>query len=197
MPIKTSEITYKNELSDFIDYNTIKSEVDNVKENIKKIESEDIEVLRKEITSGGLDLYAVNINGVPIFHNEGIDIYTKISTVVSECSSTLDTIVKNAKAHRTDELNCFVTAIENRINKLETQIADYRELADENYTKWKNTPGRGRTTEGSDAYDAYVMYKSKADEKQKELDGGWLSAYNGGLYSKLKDATRAQKEMES
>ena len=32
---------------------------------------------------------------------------------------------------------------------------------------------------------------------QKELDGGWLSAYNGGLYSKLKDATRAQKEMES
>ena len=82
MPIKTSEITYKNELSDFIDYNTIKSEVDNVKENIKKIESGDIEVLRKEITSGGLDLYAVNINGVPIFHNEGIDIYTKISTVV-------------------------------------------------------------------------------------------------------------------
>ena len=42
MPIKTSEITYKNELSDFIDYNTIKSEVDNVKENIKKIESGDI-----------------------------------------------------------------------------------------------------------------------------------------------------------
>lgn len=197
MPIKTSEITYKNELSDFIDYNTIKSEVDNVKENIKEIENEDIEILRKEITSGGLDLYGVNINGVPIFHNEAIDIYTKISTIVSECSSTLDTIVKNAKSHRTDELDCFVTAIENRIKKLETQIADYRELADENYTKWKNTPGRGRTKEGSDAYDAYVMYKEKADKKEEELDGGWLSAHNGGLYSKLKDATRAQKEMES
>lgn len=196
MPI-ISEITYKNNLSDFIDYETIKSEVDYVRDIIKQAEDNSLEVLKKELTNGGLDLYAININGAPIFHMKASDIYNEISVVLAECKTAIDNIDSKAKQHRTDELNRYVEALEARIEELENDIAENRKLAEQYLNEWKNTPGRGKTPEGSNAYNKYYSYNSEANNMQDELDGGWLSAHHGGLYSKYKEATAAQKQMES
>ena len=87
---KIEDITYKNELTDFIKYDSIKSKLDETKKETKKIETDVITVLEKELESGGLNAYAANIDGIPIFHEKTLELITKLKTKYDECLEQIE-----------------------------------------------------------------------------------------------------------
>lgn len=182
MPL-VGDITYENNITDFIDYGAIKEELGLLNDAFQTIEDSVVATLNTEINEGGLDLYSANINGVPIYHNKAVNIQQKLNSICSECTSIISDIDKEAKKHRQEELNAFVTALENRIKELQGEISDLESQ--------KQTLKAQREAKEISINDYMLKIddiKTEIKQKQNQLDGGTLSAHNGGLQAKLIEA---------
>lgn len=189
--VDANAISYKNNITDFIDYNAIKEEMGLLNDTFKTIEDSVITTLNTEINEGGLDLYSTNINGVPIYHNKAVDIQQRLNKICSDCTEIISEVDTSAKEHRRKELSEYVTALQNRINtvkeKIEELNADMEELKDQRAAKEISI------NEYQRKMDATRVEKNKYED---ELDGGWLSAHNGGLEAKLIEAQNFLDEVE-
>lgn len=121
------DITYKSDIKEFIDYKKVSEETEEIKKVLKNIDTNIITTLDTQINGGGLDLYTVNINGVPIYHNKAIEIEQGLNNLCADCTATLDKINFEAKKHRSEELNQYITKLTNRIKELEDNYAAAKE----------------------------------------------------------------------
>ena len=117
------DITYKSDIKEFIDYSKVEEQTESIKKVLKNIDTNIITTLDTQINGGGLDLYTVNINGVPIYHNKAIEIEQGLNNLCADCTTTLNKINLEAKKHRSEELNQYITtAAEERYNMATAQI---------------------------------------------------------------------------
>lgn len=115
---KIDEITADSQISQFINYNDISSIVNEISMRLDNIESNVLDVIRSEMEKGGFDLYSVNINGVPIFHDKIAEIYQTLDNSYDVCRTQIDEIKEAAKQHRIDELTAFIKSLEEKISSL-------------------------------------------------------------------------------
>lgn len=186
---KISEITYNSDMSTFINYEMISTDVEQINSNLKDINTNVLEILDSEINTGGLDLYAANINGVPIFHSKAVEIEQKVQTIYNECKEATKQIEKKAKEHRINELSKYIEELEKRIKELRAEnerleieskdaLSAYSQDVQEN-------PAIANVPTASSNYVRYSTLRSQINKNNKELDGGW---FDGGLLEKLKKA---------
>ena len=71
---------------------------------------------------GGFDLYSVNINGVPVFHDRLAEIFQKISVSCTSCKEAIGDIDDAAKQHRIDELTKYIEMLDSKVTSLESEI---------------------------------------------------------------------------
>lgn len=196
---KIEEITYNSDITTFIDYATISSYVAELKTTLENINTNVLNVLDSEINTGGLDIYAANINGVPIFHDKAIETEQKVQAVYTECKEIADQIEKEAKAHRKDELTKYITELEKRITEIE---AENKELLKQ-LTAANSALSQDVQANPSLYADGYMIYtnsnylkaqslQGQINDNNKELDGSFFSGK--GLKEKLKEA---QKELDA
>lgn len=117
------DITYKSDIKEFIDYSKVEEQTESIKKVLKNIDTNIITTLDTQINGGGLDLYTVNINGVPIYHNKAIEIEQGLNNICADCTTTLNKINLEAKKHRSEELNQYITKLTNRIKEQEDNYA--------------------------------------------------------------------------
>lgn len=196
---KIEEITYESDMETFIDYAAISSYVSELKNTLENINTNVLNVLDSEINTGGLDIYAANINGRPIFHDKAIETEQKVQAVYTECKEIADQIENEAKTHRKDELTKYITELENRITKLE---GENKELLEQ--LKAANSALSQDVQANPSLYaDGYMIYtnsnylkaqsiQGQINNNNKELDGSLF--YGKGLKEKLKEA---QKELNA
>lgn len=204
---KINEITYQSDPYSFIDYNSISAELEKLTSAFETINNSVLNTLKTEINQGGLDLYATNINGVPIYHNKAVELQQKLDGIYTDCASIISNIDKKAKEHRIEELETYIKKLEEKINELMTEIrnleAQNNELENKraSYISIKSaaTPGSKEYINASNQALACLnqrkMNKQEIDKLQNQLDGGFWSANNGGLKAKLLDAEALLSEM--
>lgn len=194
---KIDEITYESDITTFIDYASISSYADNLKNELENINAEVLSVLDCEINKGGLDIYAANINGMPIFHDKAIEAEQKVQAVYTECNKIADKIKKQAKAHRTNELNKYKRELDLRKTKIEAEIESLQNQLNKAYSAFsENIQENPNLYANGDMYndDNYLnaqKLQRQINNYNKELDGGWLKK---GLKKKLEEA---KKELEA
>lgn len=198
--MKVSEITYESNIGSFIDYSSVKSEISSIESALSHLDEGFLQVLSNEMNKGGLDLYSANINGVPIFHNKASEIYSGVHEVYTDFQKQLDLIDENAKKHRIEELKKYIDCLENRIKELESEIKSLENTIKDLQTSKDNAwdifiEKGGDCNINNSEYQSYCSYLRKIEENEKtlknankELNGGFWSAYNGGLKGKLIDA---------
>ena len=192
------EITYKSDPYEFIDYISIKDITGKLSKKKKKINSRVLDTLKTEINQGGLDLYATNINGVPIYHDKAVEIQQKISDIYLEGKEIVENLEKIAKQHRKAELNTYIRRLEERIREIKNNISEYNNRIDELESsiaeREKNYPASdGKLASWNSERESL---KRKIESCQKELDGGFWMAHNGGLEAKLEEAVELLKQLE-
>lgn len=165
---KIDEITENSWIQQFINYNDISSIVNEISTSLDNNESNVLDVIRSEMEKGGFDLYSVNINGVPIFHDKIAEIYQTLDNSYDVCRTQIDEIKETAKQHRIDELEAFIGKLNEKISSLDDSIgAKEAELS--NYK-----PGTNEHTVASYIVQSYKntrdMYQEKLTEAQAELD---------------------------
>lgn len=175
---KIEDITYKNEVTDFIKYDSIKSKLDETKKETKKIETDVITVLEKELESGGLNAYAANIDGIPIFHEKTLELITKLKTKYDECLEQIEKTDAKAKEHRIEELNQFIKCLNKRIEELKSDIAALKQNI-ENYKQQKIT---------YEAQQSIAEYGSTEYKRATNL--------SGAMYNKIVECQTALKPKE-
>ena len=192
------EITYKSDPYEFIDYISIKDITGKLSNDFEKINSRVLDTLKTEINQGGLDLYATNINGVPIYHDKAVEIQQKISDIYLEGKEIVENLEKIAKQHRKAELNTYIRRLEERIHEIKNNISEYNNRIDELESsiaeREKNYPASdGKLASWNSERESL---KRKIESCQKELDGGFLMSHNGGLEAKLEEAVELLKQLE-
>ena len=175
---RIEDITYKNEVTDFIKYDSIKSKLDETKKETKKIETDVITVLEKELESGGLNAYAANIDGIPIFHEKTLELITKLKTKYDECLEQIEKTDTKAKEHRIEELNQFIKCLNKRIEELKSDIAALKQNI-ENYKQQKIT---------YEAQQSIAEYGSTEYKRATNL--------SGAMYNKIVECQTALKPKE-
>ena len=191
---KITEITYESDMGTFIDYDTISTYVEGINNSLETINTNVLDVLDSEINTGGLDLYAANINGVPIFHNKAIETEQKVQMVYSDCKEIAEQIELKAKNHRKGELNKYITELEERISELEAENAElieqlkaanaaYLQDIEENPTAYS---GYNQGTNSN--YAKAQKLQGQINQNNKELNGGIFAGK--GLKEKLKEAEK-------
>ena len=189
---KIGNITTENLIGDFINYKSVKTVTDTLKENLKKINTNVIETLNKEISSGGLDLYSANVNGVPIFHNKAVELQQSIRQLYSEGTELVKHIENRAYNHREGELTEYIEKLETRIREIENYIAANNNAIDAYNKDIANDPD---SVYGNDWRVKNRNAAQEENEKlKKELEG---SAWEGktGLRTKLEQAKQALSEL--
>lgn len=178
---KIEDITYKNELTDFIKYDSIKSKLDETKKETKKIETDVITVLEKELESGGLNAYAANIDGIPIFHEKTLELITKLKTKYDECLEQIEKTDTKAKEHRIEELNQFIKCLNKRIEELKSDIAaldqnigncklqKFTYEAQREQAEYGSPEYKIATNLSGDMYNKIVEYQTALKPKEQEL----------------------------
>lgn len=184
--MKVIDITYESNIGNFIDYSSVKGEISSIQSALSYLNEGFLQVLYKEMNEGGLDLYSANINGVPIFHNKASEIYSGVHEVYTDFQKQLDLIDEYAKNHRIEELNKYIECLKTRINDLEIKLAELQSSKDNAWDTF-NEKG-GDCNINNSEYQVYCNYNNQVKETEKELNGGFWSAYNGGLKGKLIDA---------
>ena len=192
------EITYKSDPYEFIDYISIKDITGKLSNDFEKINSRVLDTLKTEINQGGLDLYATNINGVPIYHDKAVEIQQKISDIYLEGKKIVENLEKIAKQHRKAELHTYIRRLEERIREIKNNISEYNNRIDELESsiaeREKNYPASdGKLASWKSEIESL---KRKIESCQKELDGGFWMAHNGGLEAKLEEAVELLKQLE-
>lgn len=206
---QVGQITAESNINEFINYNEIKETLKTLENKFETMNNDVLNVLKEEITNGGLDLYATNINGVPIYHNKAVEIQQKLDNVYVECKEMISFLDKAAKQHRKAELNTYIRKLEEKIQSLQEQIdkltADNQKLKDDlNY--WhskKQAEGGNMTKEYKDA-DAQASRCSKQidenndkiDELEEQINGGFWWKRGSSLEGKLEKAKELLKELE-
>ena len=204
---KINEINYQSDPYSFIDYNSIKAELEKLTSAFETINNSVLSTLKTEINEGGLDLYATNINGIPIYHNKAVEVQQKLDGIYTDCTSIISNIDKKAKEHRIDELETYIKKLEEKINELKAKINDFeaknRELENkrEEYISIANAAEKGSKEYISASNQAGACLNQRnlnikeIDKLQDQLDGGFLCAHNGGLEAQLEDAKALLSEM--
>ena len=194
---KIDEITYESDITTFIDYASISSYADNLKNELENINAEVLSVLDCEINKGGLDIYAANINGMPIFHDKAIEAEQKVQAVYTECNEIADKIKKQAKDHRTNELKKYKkeldlrkTKIEDEIKSLQNQLNKAYSAFSENIQENPNLYANGYMYNDDNYLNAQKLQR-QINNYNKELEGG---GFKKGLKKKLEEA---EKELEA
>lgn len=86
---QVGQITAESNIDEFINYNAIKEVLGTLDKKFEIMNNDVLNILKEEITTGGLDLYATNINGVPVYHNKAVEVQQKLDNVYSECKEMI------------------------------------------------------------------------------------------------------------
>ena len=119
---KIDEITCDSDINSFINYNDIHTLVEETRGNINQIDTNILTPIRNEMEKGGFDLYSVNINGVPVFHDRLAEIFQKISVSCTSCIEAIDAIDDAAKKHRIDELTKYIEMLNSKVTSLDSEF---------------------------------------------------------------------------
>ena len=205
---QVGQITAESNIDEFINYNAIKEVLGTLDKKFEIMNNDVLNILKEEITTGDLDLYATNINGVPVYHNKAVEVQQKLDNVYSECKEMISFLDKVAKQHRKAELNTYIRKLEEKIQALQKEIdslnAQNQQLEDDlNY--WfsqKKDAGIGtQEYEEADAQTDRCTNQTKENNKrieelEEQINGGFWWKRGGSLEGKLERAKELLKELE-
>lgn len=164
---KIDEITENDWIGLFINYNDISSIVNEISTSLDNIENDVLDKIRYEMEKGGFDLYSVNINGVPIFHDKIAEIYQKLDNSYDACRTHINEIKDAAKQHRIDELGAYIKKLNEKISELnslcaekEAELSNYHSIVPDYTVTSSIQLYKGRREH----------YQEKLTEAQTELD---------------------------
>lgn len=175
MPKTESEITYNSNINDFLNYKAVSEILTGIESDLKQIDQSIVTVLETEINEGGLDLYAANINGVPIFHNKGVELQQEIQKVYTSGIEEIANLDKIAKEHRRMELNKYkqelskyIDNIGVEIETLETKLQNAKNAYEFNKLTAQAIPYFERPF--SDAFSKAKMEMKKQEQNIREIN---------------------------
>lgn len=118
-----ASITYENELSEFVDWNSSKTQLEAMEDLARKFDVDiRYNLIQQMDNGGGLSEYALNIGGVPVLYDLAMQMKTDLYAIIDTTKELEETMEANIKGHRTEEINALIKAIDKRIQTIENSL---------------------------------------------------------------------------
>lgn len=117
---KIEDITYKNNLEDFIKIETVEALSNNIGKVRAKLEQTKEELNKLSSTGNGFDPEAFVIDGEPLLYNKILRQIKNIEIIMFDLKREEQWLFNNGKKHRREELVAHIDAINAKIEDLGT-----------------------------------------------------------------------------
>lgn len=117
---KIEYISYKNNLEDFIEIETVEALANNIGKVRAKLEQIKEELNKLSSTGNGFDPEAFVIDGEPLLYNKILRQIKNIEIIIFDLQREENWIFKNGKKHRLNELTTHIQKIDEKIEDLGT-----------------------------------------------------------------------------
>lgn len=123
--MEISEITYKNNLSDFLDYNAFYKSFLNFDILAKKVDDDVVDKLNEHISKkgGGLDPDSFYIEGKSLLNENANECKEHYERLLKNYVNLKEKILSEAINHRYEELTKYIECLNDRIFDVERQIS--------------------------------------------------------------------------
>lgn len=159
--MKVSEITYESNTSEFLSIPDIETYVTNLSSFSNEIETGIVEVLDREITNGGLDVYSFNIDGESPAHDIAVELVNSLHKVADDLNEASKDINKKAKQHRRDELTTLKKKVTLKLERIEKDIKMKERLIKSNVSMIQTDREKMSTYESESANGSPTTYTSE------------------------------------
>lgn len=121
--MKIAEITKDSDMGSFLKMNEVEEALQFVDGNaISNFKETTYDALKREISSGGLDQYSLNINGNIYGYEKANSICSQLDSVFTEISSLKSKIIEAAKSHIDAEYEKYIAEVQKEIDRLDKEI---------------------------------------------------------------------------
>lgn len=128
--MKIADITCDSDISQFLNLSELEGLLSDINSGeVDKLKEKVVVPISKEIKSGGLDEYSVNIGGNPIYNEKAVVLTRSLEAAFSDLNRVYLGFISAGRKHLTEEINTYISKLNEKISELDKISKDYKYMA--------------------------------------------------------------------